>query len=287
MGWLSGKKTKVKPLILPEQREFLKEGLETSTPGALERVQRAGEPYPGKLTAPITSHEQTGLDTLEGWLGSDMPSDDPLFGMARGEYEKTLGSDYYDPSEGQYYHAYREAVMRELQEAKDRLAAKTSARDQFYSGGRVAGEGELEETAMGDLSLILAQLSERERDRRLGAAPGALDLLGQEEMYPLQRVAGSQEFGGLEREIEQAGLDREKIEWIRQLTDSGIPLEVAMALATHKIDWSVTQEGGEMWDLAGSLAMGAGMAGGIGPYLSGLGGGGGGGLLAGSGFKWG
>lgn len=255
MGWFS-KKTKTKPLILPEQRDFLKTGLEESTPGALERLERAGEPYSGELTAPMTGIEKGGLDTLEGWLGSDMPSDDPLFGMARGEYEKTLGSDYYDPAEGQYYQAYQQNIKRELQEAKDRLAAKTSARDQFYSGGRVAGEAELEETAMGKLIETLGLLTERERDKRLGVIPSALDLISQGEAYPLQRVNASQEYGGLEREIEQAGLDRQYQEFMRQMQDLGIPLDVAMALTTYKPDWTTQQSGGEWWDLA-AIAAGA------------------------------
>ncbi|MGD8787713.1 MAG: hypothetical protein PVJ60_09835 [Phycisphaerales bacterium] len=286
MGWFS-KKTKVKPLILPEQRSFLKTGLAESTPGAVERLRRSGEAYPGELSAPMSGFERKGLDTLEDWLGSSMPTESKLYGLGGQEYERTLGSDYYDPSEGKYYQAYREAVMRELKEAKDRLAARTSASDKFYSGGRVAGEAELEETAVGDLALVLGQLAERERERRLGTVPAALDFLTTGEAYPMARVAASQEYGGLPRELEQAGLDREYNEYIRQMQDLGIPLQTAVALATYKPDWTAQTSGGGFWDIADVLAkiVAAGGGGGSGNILGNVFSGGGGGLLASGGFK--
>jgi hypothetical protein len=275
MGFFGSKKTRTKPLLLPGQGEFLREGLEKAKPGAFERLSRAGEEYPGDLTAPMTGIEKGGLDTLEGWLNSPLPSEDSLWGLSRGEYEKTLGSDHYDPAEGQYYQAFRTSMARELQEAKDRLAARTSARDQFYTGGRVAGEAEMEEDYLAKMGLVLGGLHERERDRRLGAIPGALNLLGQEEMYPLSRVAGSQQYGGLERYIEQASLDREYQEYMRQMADLGIPLETAMALATFKPDWSSKSSGGEFWDLlnpAAALGGGGWMGGGGGITPTGGGG---------------
>lgn len=54
-----------------------------------------------------------------------------------------------------------------------------------------------------------------------------------EEMAPLQRVEAALTFGARPRELEQMGLDREKMEWIRQLTDLNIPLDVAYQLATY------------------------------------------------------
>ena len=277
-------KTKTKLLMLPEARESLKGLLETSLPGAKERLSRAGEAYGGELTAGLSDPEKTGLDTLEGWLGSPSPTEDSLYGLSRQEYEKTLGSDYYDPAEGQYYQAYRAAMQRELQEARDRLASTTSARDSYYGGGRIATEGEMEEDYLNELGVFLGGLTERERERRLGAIPGAMDLLGRGEGFQENRVAASQEYGALPREIEQAGLDREYQEYIRQMEDLGIPLDIAMQLTTFKPDWSVTQEGGEGWDLLGALAGGVGAGVGLGG-ISSLLGGGGGGLLASGGFK--
>jgi hypothetical protein len=203
-------------------------------PKALQRINLAGTPYSGQLVAPLSKPEQTGIDQLGQYLGSPMPTESGLYGAAKGEVESTLGGQQYDPIQGEYYQAYRENLMRELQEAKDRLAARTSARDAFYSGGRVAGEAELEETALGGMRQELGRLFEIERARRLGVVPMATDLLSFEERMPLGRIAASQQLGALPREWEQANLDAERMEWLRQLTDLGIPLDVATQMSTYQ-----------------------------------------------------
>jgi len=217
----------------------------------LQRINLAGTPYPGQLSAGLSEYESTGLEQLGQYLSSPSPASSNLAGLGRQELEKTLSGEEYDPIEGEYYQAYRENLMRELAEAKDRLASRTSARDQFYSGGRVAGEGELEETAAGGLRQELGRLFETERARRLGAVPMATDFLQFEEQAPLTRIAASQQFGALPREIEQQGLDRDQIEWIRQLTDLGLSLDVALGLSTFKPQVAV--EGGTQ-GMGGDLA---------------------------------
>lgn len=251
--------------MLPGQMDAYKGLLGTSLPGAKERLSRAGEPYGGDLTAGLSGPEKTGLDTLEGWLGSPSPTEDKLFGLSRQEYERTLGGDYYDPAEGQYYQAYRAAMQRELQEAKDRLAARTSARDQFYGGGRIATEGEMEEDYLNNLGVFLGGLGERERERRLGSVGGAMGLLGMDEALTENRIAASQKYGALPRVIEQMGLDREHSEYLRRMMDLGIPLETALMLATYKPDWTTKQSGGEFWDLLNPLAAMGGAKGGVTP----------------------
>ena len=237
--FLFGKSEKLKPRILqePYQIEGRKDIFEAAKPGALERIGKAGTAYPGDLTAALSEFEIKGLEDLGDFLHSPLPTESSLYKSARGELEKTLGGEEYDPAEGAYYQAYREAVKREITEAKDRLAARTSARDKFFGGGRIKGEADIEESGLGDLALVLGQLTERERERRLGSVPEAVGLLGFEEMTPLARVGASQEYGDLPRELEQLGLDREYAEWIRQLGDLGVPLDVALELAMYKPEY--------------------------------------------------
>lgn len=216
------------------QTAMRKKLAELATPGAEERITRAGEAYPGELTADLSSYEQTGLEQLGRYINSPSPLDSRLYGLGKAEVEKTLTGEDYDPLTGEFYKAYRENLMRELGEAKDRLASRTSARDKFYSGGRVAGEGELEETAQGQMRQTLGQLYEGERARRLNAVPLATEMLGFEERMPLGRIAASQQFGALSRQYEQAVLDAKRQEWLRQLSDLGIPLDVATAMSTYQ-----------------------------------------------------
>jgi hypothetical protein len=142
-----------------------------------------------------------------------------------------MGDDY-DPVGGTYYEAYKTAVMRELREAKDRLAASTAARgaEQYFGGGFMKEQGNLEEGVTNTLALELGRLFENERGRRLGAVPMAQDLLGFQEQAPLQRVAASQQYGSLP-------FEREYGEYLRQMQELGIPLEVAMNLITNKNEY--------------------------------------------------
>jgi len=239
--FLFGGSEQLTPQLLgtPTQIAGREDLLVESLKAALERLQRAGEPYPGQLpgTAGPSEYEQMGLEQLGQYLQGPLPSEGSLWGQAKGEIGKTLGGEEYDPVQGAYYQAYRSQVMRELEEAKDRLGAQTSARDKYFGGGRIQTTGELEETATGNLAMTLGQLSERERVRRLGAVEPAMRMTAFEEAEPLARVQASQTFGALPRQLEEAGLGAQYGEWIRQLQDLGVPLETAMTLAMYKPEY--------------------------------------------------
>lgn len=254
----------IQPESFPGAPKLRKTLATTAEPGALERLRRAGETYPGQLTAPLSEFETTGLEQLGQYLESPLPTTGGLYGAARGEVEKTLAGEEYDPFKGEYYQAFQENLKRELAEAKDRLAARTSARDAFYGGGRVAGEAELEETALGGLRQELGRLQEAERARMLGVVPWATEMTAYEEQAPLTRIAAAQEFGALPREWQQAGLDREKLEYLRQLTDLGLPLEVAFKLATWQPrviqEFQPKEQKAWVEDVSGIMGMATGLS---------------------------
>lgn len=231
LGGDSSSKSSPYPAEPAWQREMRERLAKLAEPGAKERIGRAGEPYPGPLTAGLSGYEQTGLDLLRKYLGSTPLTQQPLYGMAKEELGKTFGEEY-DPAQGEYYKAYRSNMLRELAEAKDRLASRTSARDIFGSTGRVAGEAELEETALGNLTEVLGRLFETERGRKLGAVPMAQQLLAFGEAAPRERIGAATTYGALPRATEQASYDAQYQEWLRQLGDLGIPLDTATGLAT-------------------------------------------------------
>lgn len=242
-------------LLMPKwARKASKELTEAALPKAKERIARAGEAYPGGLTAPLSEYEQTGLGILGNYLTSPMPTETPLYTAAESELAKTLAGEEYDPVEGAYYQAYRNQVMRELKEAKERLAAATSASDKYFGGGRIEQTAELESKAMEDLATILGQLYETERARRLEAITPAMQMTTFGELAPVQRVEAAETYGALPRYIEQAGLSAEYQEWIRQLQDLGIPLETAMGLALHPYEYTVEEPSTAIGDIASALA---------------------------------
>lgn len=240
-------KIKLAPEAYPGQRKQLGTLAKTAEPGATERLERAGETYPGPLMAALSEFEETGLEGLKGYLDKPLPTEGQLYTSAVDEIVKTLSGEEYDPSQGEYYQAYKTSVLRELEEAKDRLAARASAGDKFFGGGRIATEGELEESALGNMAMVLGELAEKERERRLGAVSQALGLTQYEEEASLQRIAASQQFGALPRLIEQAEMDAEYQEWIRALNDLGIALDTATGLATYQP--GIVKTGGGLTDL--------------------------------------
>jgi len=270
MGDLFGGSESDKPVSMepPWQSELRRRIAEAAEPKAKERIARAGEPYPGELVAGLGEYETMGLESLGEFLKSPSPIAGPLYAGAKGEVQRTLGGEYYDPAEGPYYQAFRTNVMRELAEAKDRIRNVASARDALYGGGRIATEGELEETAVGGLQQTLGGLYERERQTRLGTVPLATEMLAFEERMPLGRVAAAQQLGALPRQWEQAVLDAEQQEWLRQLADLGIPLDVATQMSTYQPAMYQPTYGqspvSQMMPGLGGLFMGAGMAGGFG-----------------------
>jgi len=262
MGLLVKKeKVEALPEAFPGQRAYTGSLAEAAKGGALERLSLAGTPYPGELTAPLSEFEQFGLESLNKYLSSRMPTETPLYGLAESELTKTLGEEY-DPFTSEYYQAYRTNLERELQRAKDRLAATSSARDAFFGGGRLQQERELEESALGNIAQTLGAMQEAERARRLGVVPQALEFMQYGEQAPLGRIAASQQYGALPREVEQTGLDAQYQEWIRQLTDLGIPLDTALALATYSPGGVKT--GGGLTDLGMAAYIAAMAAGGMG-----------------------
>ena len=214
--------------------DYRSELAEAAKAPAQKRLALAGTTYQGPLTAALSEYEQQGLGTLGEYLKSAPATESPLYQASSDEILKTLQGTEYDPVNSDYYRAYRTQVIRELEDAKDRLAARASAGDKLFGGGRIKTEGEMEEGAVGNMAVLLGQMQERERERRLGAVPQALELTRYGEEAPVSRVTAAETLGALPRLVEQASMDAEYQEWIRALNDLGIGLDVATGLATYQ-----------------------------------------------------
>ena len=278
----SDKKVKITEAF-PGQRKMSKEFSKAALPAALERLSTLGDPYSGKLLAGLSDFEGTGLDILSRYLSQGAIGDNGLFGAAKNEYMNTLGGSTYDPSQGDYYKAFRTAAMKELQDAQNRLNAQTSASDMYFGGGRIKQGAELQAQTTNALLAELGKLALQERQNRLNAAPAAANLGMTEFGMPLQQVAASQQYGALPREIEQAGLNSQYKEYQRQLADLNLALDIVQALGRMPQNYSYSGGGFKDWvtDTAGIVGILGGIqAGGI-PFT---GGGGWGGLNTTPGF---
>lgn len=228
---LGGKDKKPKLLMMPEQIKAYSSLLPSLTAKGGQYINVAGQPYQGELTAPLSEYEELGLKSLGDILRQPMPTTSNLFGLTTEELEKTLGGKEYEPTEGPYYEAVRTNLMRELQQAKDRIAQRSSARDAFFGGGRLQQEREVEEGALGRLAQVLGEIYERERTRKLETIPLALQQMGWAEQIPMQRVAAAEQLGALPRQIEQQELVARYQDFIRQMQELGATLQGAVQMA--------------------------------------------------------
>ena len=233
-SFLTGSTDKMKPVDVREQwqKDIFKNIGEASEAPALESLNRAGEAYGGDLSSPLSTFEEQGFKGLEDYLNSPLPTESDIYQLGRSEITNTLEGEY-DPYEGEYYKAYKSNLARELQEAQDKLAARTSASDQFFGGGRIKEEGNLQESAMGDLAQMLGSLYESERGRRADAVPMATQMATYENLAPLQRIETAMGYGSLPRQLEQADLDRQYSEYQRQLSSLQPALQTAYNTGAH------------------------------------------------------
>lgn len=230
-GGLFGPSTKsLEPKWQKQMREKL---AKQALPGAEARIRRVGEAYEGPLVAKMSEGELKGEEFLKKYLSSELATDTDMFKAASDEITKTLTGEY-DPAASEYYRAFRTAVLRELRDANDRLKAQTSARDAYYGGGRIKAAERLEEGATNQMAQVLGDLAYRERQNRLAAVPVAQQLALSAEQIPAGRVAAAQQLGALDRQIRQAQHDAEYQEWLRQLSDLGLSLDVVTGMTTYK-----------------------------------------------------
>jgi len=104
---LFSSKTKVKTLAQPWQIQGQAELATQAKPPAYQRIQRAGQPYPGQLVAPMSAQEETSLSQLSRFQGDTaMGGENPLYGT---------GGNVAKPAfalPGRYGHGRREPAVR-------------------------------------------------------------------------------------------------------------------------------------------------------------------------------
>lgn len=256
MGIFGSSKTSYKD-INPLMTQRVNDLIGTSLPGATSRIQGAGQPIPTQ-TAGLTGTQNKAMMSLDEFLQNGFPQG----GVGEQALEGILGEaniggqGALGPVGDAYYQAFRTSALRELQESKDRLNAATSSRDKFFGGGRIDVTGELEEDALANLLQTQAGLRNTAMDRAAGLVPTALDYGLAEADYPRRQAEAGLQLGELERGIEDIGYQREYAEQVRQLTDAGLPLEVALQLMNYRPEVSSKTSGGIGGSLAGLIAGG-------------------------------
>ncbi|KKL96959.1 hypothetical protein LCGC14_1839280 [marine sediment metagenome] len=208
----------------PGATDILRQLGEAGLPKGLEAIGLAGGPQPGGILAPLSPFQQQGLGQIGDVLSRPLVTQSPLF--QQGQQAISGALEGFDPFKDLRFKALQTNLERELKRAKDRIAARSSAKDEFFGGGRRAEEGKVEEAALGQLATLAGQLEGQSRQLQLQAAPLAQQfatLSGEEPRSRLQDTLfglGAAPRGFAQEDINAQNADR--LRRLQELTNIGL-----------------------------------------------------------------
>ncbi len=175
------------------------------------QIGKPGPQYTGEMVAGKTPLEEESLKQLQGY--STAPNTGESFGLAKDEIKKTFAGDY-DPESNKYYQAVKATANRNLDEGLGKAAQAAGNRRGFYSGARLKNQGNIVTDVTNSLNTTAYGLAEKERERRAGMIPQALQLDQIERLAPVEKAKNLQQYGSLDRVLQQGILDAIREEWI-------------------------------------------------------------------------
>lgn len=173
-----------------------------------------GKDFAGDFVAPLSGFEQQGLGFLQKFL--DQPDQTPLLKSAQNELQQTFDTKRFDPKIGDFYRLLREEAGINQRDSIDTINRNLAGAGQFFTGERLRQTREAGTRTSNFLNQQLAQLGERERDRRLNIIPQALQVDQAVTTAPLRKTEAATKFGALPRQIEQANLEAVYQDFLRK-----------------------------------------------------------------------
>ena len=219
-------KTEIKPQLVetPEQKK-MGSMLTDYASRYGENLPSPYEPYGGRLSSAIPSQYGDISSLLSGYMGT--PSSE-MMGLGGEEIRKTLTGEY-DPMTSDYYKSMRKGILGEVEKAQHTLKQKAQQAGMFKSMGRMLEEADVEGQGLSRLQDVAAGLTESERERRFAAAPIAAGFGQYAEEKPLRSLSAISQYAGIPAGFEQADLDRQYQEYLRQKQGEQVPLSLAQS----------------------------------------------------------
>lgn len=188
-----------------------------------------GQAYGGKLSAGMTSQEGKGLDILNQYLNS--PGTGNLFSSGKQQILDTLSGKYADVNASPFIKAMKDVSAQDLTDAINASRRGSGARGKFFSTASLGEEKDLTNRNLQNLNSIIGNFIQNERQNMLGAATTAQGMDTYEnQTIPLSKIQTSQTFGSLQRTLEQADLERQYNEFVRQRSEMAQPISAAQSL---------------------------------------------------------
>jgi len=181
-----------------------------------------GAAYGGQLSAPMTGMESDTLGILKKLLQAQPGG---LFNQAKGVAGDTLSGKYLDVETSPLAKAMRASGALTLRDQLDALNAKRGASGDYFSSQTGAQHGRLAERLGAGLNTDIGNLLQQERQNQLNMIPYANQMSEYETTgLPLAQIGAGQQYGSLERLLNQADLERQYSEFGRQQSQlSAIP----------------------------------------------------------------
>lgn len=225
LGGFGKKKTKQVPLEPPEitaARKALYDYSQTGTFGNFTAGAEVPLNY-GDYNA--TGIEQQGQSSLQTLLSSGIPSqfqmgDDALRGILDGSQ---AGIDAQ-------FNPFKDQVQRQINTSNNDLKRTAGFAGNLYGTDTVKRLGDVQARGNETLAAQLASLTNQAQDRRLQAVPLAYQSGQAQEGITQGRIATSQQYGGLTRQLNDQSIKARDAEILRRRQELQLPIDAAKSV---------------------------------------------------------
>lgn len=247
-GLLGGKKkTSQVPLETPEQRAARQKLMGFAETGQFGNFQAGAEVPLNYGDYNATGIEQQGLSSLQSLLQSGMPQqfqmgDNALRGLL--ETDPAAIQAQFDPFKAQ--------VQRQITDSNTALKRNAGFAGNLYSTDTIRNMGDIEARGNETLTSQLANLTNEALNRRLSAIPLAYQSGQAQEGIQQGRIASSQQYGGLTRQLNDASIKARDAEILRRRQELQLPIQAAQTVAGGPPQFGVPEvESSPFQDLLG------------------------------------
>lgn len=246
------------PLETPEQRAARIRLNQFSDTGTFGNFTAGAEVPLGYGDYGVTAPEQQGLSTLQQLLQSGTPAN---YDLVDASLRPILdGSQNGIDSQ---FQPFVDQVSRQTRNATNAAKANLGYTGNLYSTNAIKDIGQVQAQGNETLASQLAALTNEALNRRVSAGSLALQSAAGREANTQGRIAASQQYGGLTRQLNDASIKARDAELLRRRQELQLPIQAATAVAGSNVPFGVpsvtTQTPSTLMDLL-TLAVKGGSA---------------------------
>lgn len=243
------------PLETPEQSAARKKLMEFANTGVFGKFTAGEDLGLGYGDYGVTPTEQTGLSSLQELLNSGIPSQYSLGDEALKSMLTT------DPNQiAAQFDPFKTQVERQIKDSTNAAKRSGAYMGNLYSSDQVKQFGDIQARGNETLASQLANLTNESLNRRLQAIPLAYQSAKAQEENKLNRIAASQQYGALTRQLNDASIKARDAEILRKRQELGLPITAASNVAGQNANFGVpsvtTSEPSTMMNLLNLLVQG-------------------------------